>query len=211
MNSIDLSSGHMHILLGTRANIHAQIEAYIEQLHDPEVFEYTFDRMLIADVRALQHRAEQTSHRKILIIVEADRIVREAQHALLKTIEEPQEDLQFIFVLPQGAHILETVLSRSQVHTVNISYDRDLALMFLASGYTEREDMFEQFKDDESYNRSALSVFIQSIITVGMEQNINVNKLKKVEKLSRYIFDTSASIKQITQTISTLLPMIQSR
>lgn len=52
---------------------------------------------------------------KIVIIVEADRMRSETANALLKTLEEPQQDTLFILTAERIASILPTILSRCQI------------------------------------------------------------------------------------------------
>lgn len=57
---------------------------------------------------------------KVYIFTEADRLLREdSQNALLKTIEEPPQNLLFIFTAQSAKGLLLTVRSRSRIITLN--------------------------------------------------------------------------------------------
>ena len=52
--------------------------------------------------------------RRVVVIVDADRLLSAAQNALLKTLEEPPESLQFVLVTSRPDILLPTVRSRTQ-------------------------------------------------------------------------------------------------
>ncbi len=81
-----------------------------------EVFLFEKESLNIHDVRALIERAHRLPLEKDtqLIIISTKAILTEAQHALLKILEEPPATTQFILVLDPGAFLLPTVLSRCQ-------------------------------------------------------------------------------------------------
>ena len=63
---------------------------------------------------------------KVYIFSEADRLLREdAQNALLKTIEEPPQNLLFIFTAESAKSLLLTVRSRARVITLSRSAATD--------------------------------------------------------------------------------------
>ena len=67
-------------------------------------------------VRAIQEKIEKTSlaNKPYIVIIEnAEDLVREASHCLLKTIEEPPENVYFIITAETRESILPTIISRS--------------------------------------------------------------------------------------------------
>ncbi len=73
-------------------------------------------RLGVADVRSLQTQVYQRSaegSRRFVIV--ADTITVEAQNALLKLLEEPPVDTQFVLVIPNAERLLSTVRSRLQL------------------------------------------------------------------------------------------------
>jgi len=81
-----------------------------------EVFLFEKEALNIHDVRTIIERAHRLPLEKDtqLIIISTKAILLEAQHALLKILEEPPTTTQFILVLEPGAFLLPTVLSRCQ-------------------------------------------------------------------------------------------------
>lgn len=69
----------------------------------------------IESVRDFQHKAglsTQGGKYKVAIINDADRMTKEAQNALLKTLEEPDKNLVVILVVQDEKRILSTISSR---------------------------------------------------------------------------------------------------
>ena len=68
----------------------------------------------------IRHAVSQSAYRpfegrrRVVIIRDADRLLSPAQHALLKTLEEPPEASQFILVTSRPDILLPTVRSRTQ-------------------------------------------------------------------------------------------------
>ncbi len=72
-------------------------------------------RIVIDQVRALEHALQMRSgngHRKVAIIVEADRLQPQAANAFLKTLEEPPKDSLLILLSAMPEALLDTILSR---------------------------------------------------------------------------------------------------
>lgn len=93
---------------------------------ESEVVLYELPTLTISEVRDLiisaAYQKPLTLKTRTIVVV-TTRINREAQHALLKILEEPPTTTKFIFWLPSGAVLLPTILSRVQLMSVpeNIS------------------------------------------------------------------------------------------
>jgi DNA polymerase III delta prime subunit len=76
-------------------------------------------RVITEDVRALYDsvRGKQTSPR-VFIIQSADRMMPNAQHALLKLLEEPSDNVYFILETYNPESLFPTIRSRAQTLTV---------------------------------------------------------------------------------------------
>ncbi len=69
----------------------------------------------VDDVRALRERlvtSAMAGRSRVFIIDEAHMLTREAQNALLKSLEEPPEDIHFIFATTAPHKLLDTIRSR---------------------------------------------------------------------------------------------------
>ena len=76
------------------------------------------DVFTIEDSRLLQDKFNMLSNDKIVLILKG--ITRQAQHSLLKSVEESGSGKYFFFCLPMGIDILDTLKSRCYVmHNVS--------------------------------------------------------------------------------------------
>src|SRR3990170_5837687 len=77
----------------------------------------------IGEVRQISHflsRRPVLSEKNIVIINSAEKLTLPAQHALLKTLEEPPGDAHIYLITTQPESLLPTILSR--VHISNSSH-----------------------------------------------------------------------------------------
>jgi len=76
----------------------------------------------IATIRSLIGELQQSPFQeqyKVAIIVKAETLTAESQHALLKTLEEPPENTQLILVTSTLESLLPTIVSRCQTQTLS--------------------------------------------------------------------------------------------
>ncbi len=101
----------------------------------------------IDDVRVLTVYAYRrpTAGPTQTLVVRTELITHEAQHALLKLLEEPPESTRFIFVLATGVDLLSTLQSRFQ----ETSLSRDNPTDSLS-------DLFNDFASSQISDRLAL-------------------------------------------------------
>ena len=72
-------------------------------------------RIVIDQVRALEHALQMKSangHRKVAIMVDADRLQPQAANAFLKTLEEPPNDSLLLLLSSMPEVLPDTILSR---------------------------------------------------------------------------------------------------
>jgi DNA polymerase-3 subunit delta' len=96
----------------------------------------------IDQVRELIDRAEYRpfeGRRRVAIIDDADALVTAAQHALLKTLEEPPPSSVFILVTSRPDMLLPTVLSRCPQLRFRPLMADDIAAALVARGHNESE------------------------------------------------------------------------
>jgi DNA polymerase III subunit delta' len=122
-------------------------------------------RVITEDIRAIYDsvRGKQTSPR-VFIIQKAERMMPNAQHALLKLLEEPGHNVYFILETYNAEQLFATIRSRSQTLTVlpltseqTNAYIKDLGitdatkriqLKFVAEGLPSE---LKKLVDDEEY------------------------------------------------------------
>lgn len=115
-----------------------------EEQDTAEIIPLVSDTLSIDEVRRIIQLAYQTpgskSYRQIVIVTR--QIAHEAQHALLKILEEPPATTLFVLVLPTTAGLLPTVLSRLSVVSQSTGTDLgELFTQFVAADTKVRLDM----------------------------------------------------------------------
>lgn len=81
----------------------------------------------IREVKSKTFIKPHTSKRKVFIIDSAQTMNPESQNALLKVLEEPESDAIFILITESKLALLETVISRCIVLTLNVPKREDAA------------------------------------------------------------------------------------
>ncbi len=116
--------GHAYLFAGSRGTGKtsvARIFARAVGTHDTDLYEIdAASNRGIDDARALRDAVATLpfhSPYKVYIIDEAHMLTKEAFNALLKTLEEPPAHVIFILATTEPHKILDTIVSRCEVHT----------------------------------------------------------------------------------------------
>jgi len=104
---------HANLLIGSREWGHAHIPEE-ERMQSPDISLRSYERMTIADARALIHDAQLRpvvrTYRTFILDVQV--LLPEAQNALLKLLEEPDAGARFFLIIPREEVLLPTLRSR---------------------------------------------------------------------------------------------------
>lgn len=109
---------------------------------------------------------------KAYLFLDADKLLREdSQNALLKTIEEPPQNLLFIFTAESAKSLLLTVRSRSRVitlkHTFSVDEDSEQAAASIIDGVISlyEYDLLRSLHaiSDKQALENALGVFVEKL------------------------------------------------
>lgn len=112
---------HAYLILGERALsenflLSSFEEMGVREIGNPDFHAYRMKSFDIASARALRERAmEKPFGEKKIFLISAERFTPEAQNALLKTLEEPNENMHFFILLREQDLLLPTLLSRMQL------------------------------------------------------------------------------------------------
>lgn len=131
---------HANLIVGNSEWGFLQIDASVRE-GGADTIRCEYDRMSIDDVRALI----QDTYRKPILkshrtfIISAHSILRDAQNALLKIFEEPNEHTVFYLILPNEDMLLPTLRSRLHLITTEThSTDMNVFEKFLKMQYADR-------------------------------------------------------------------------
>src|SRR3989344_3106336 len=111
--------GNVHLIAGGAETLPKLLELLRDERFDternPDVDIRTYPQLTVSDARALCERATMKSvagGRRIFITI-APTLTIEAQHTLLKTLEEAPGNALFFFVVPNPLQLLPTLRSRA--------------------------------------------------------------------------------------------------
>jgi site-specific DNA-cytosine methylase len=176
---------------------------------NPDVFIQGYETLTIDDARALKDshatRPFAENGRKFFIL-EVDSMTHEAQNALLKMFEEPNEYAHFFLIISSEESLLPTLRSRlfivrnlaqSEVSPWNIKE-------FLASSPADRIALVDKLAadiTDGKKSKSAALEFCGSLSKYLRDQGIEKNAvaLAALAQTESYLRDRSPSVKQLLE------------
>ncbi len=173
-----------------------------------EVIVYEVESLTIEDVRYLITLAYQTpgSYTSRTIVIAARVINREAQHALLKVLEEPPKTTSFYIILPSIASVLPIVLSRVIIVAGDTVGENQYPLFgtFVESTIAARLEMIADIgkrKADQDYD--ALYDGLVAYASEASEPTI----LAAIESALRFLRQKGAAKKMIWEHLALTLPV----
>ncbi|NQV93074.1 hypothetical protein HQ403_01075 [Candidatus Kaiserbacteria bacterium] len=197
----------------------------ITTVGNPDVHVREYDVFGIDDGRAIQglESTKAFALGKKIFILNVNSITREAQNALLKTLEEPTEGTHFFLLVPSAGVLLETLLSRVQVIRMHNSVAGDssisplLAKQFLSSTGAERlaliADIIETKDKQEALslvNGLERELYEQSGFQKNISgvENIPTEAFEALQSVRSYLQDRSSSVKILLEHLSVTLPRV---
>lgn len=139
-----------------------------------------------------------------------------AQNALLKILEEPPQNTRFILVTSNKSNLMDTVLSRVQLHEEKEeSKIHTDAQLFLSTSPSLRMklscivELLEKKDEGDRKDRESVREFILSLATVlsqNKKMSTDTNHIREILAMASYAADPSASGKALLEYLSLLLP-----
>jgi DNA polymerase III, delta subunit len=153
----------------------------------------------IADARSLVARSlEKAFGEKRVFVISADRLTREAQNALLKTLEEPIPNTHFFILAREEKNFLPTLLSRLQVESVGGEGEVGVAEKFLQLSLKKRLDFAKNFE-------SSLPEFLDSLLARLESTKAPIEALKQVFTLRKYASDVAVQPRLVIEHLALVL------
>lgn len=219
----DASLFHAYVIGGSRENARAHVaemlggfESVTETLASFVSEHVTFSIDNARELRAWQELLPDTGTRKVYIVY-ANFITREAENALLKTLEEPVERTHIIFAVPNPEQLLPTLRSRVRIVIPAVAAgsrerEREEAKTFLALSRAERlkyaAKIVEKSDDDDAAaevreRTLALLDSLEEALALDMEKNRK--KLSFLLRFKKYLYIPGASSRIILETLALTL------
>jgi|ERR1035437_912874 site-specific DNA-cytosine methylase len=185
----------------------------VVQHGNPDFFMQKYEVLTIDDARALKelHATRPfTEKGRKFFILEIDSITREAQNALLKIFEEPNEYAHFFLIIPSEELLLPTLRSRlfivkmtSRTRQDDISYTSD----FLASLPAERIALVDKLAADISDGKKPKTAALD--FCADLSRHIRVGGIEKnaaalaaLAQTESYLRDRAPSVKQLLEYVA---------
>lgn len=203
-------------------------EASAFAAHDPGFVARRYESFGIDEARELSVQASlRLSGARQFFFIAAASMTSEAQQALLKLFEEPQEGTQFVLLVPHGA-LLPTLLSRCLAYPKAeekyssqasprrpaASEEHFSAAAFLSWPYKKRSEWVAELLDADSEEdagvrervRDALGE-IETALAARLPGDASVRDgLADIAHVRQYLADRSPSLKMILEHLAVTLP-----
>jgi hypothetical protein len=187
---------------------------------NPDVLVRQWEKFGIDEARELTQQAslKSTSGRS-LFVLGISSITSEAQQALLKLFEEPNQGAVFVVLIPHGT-VLPTLRSRFLPYpeTLKTKAETGDAKEFLSSPYAKRSAWVTAFlKNDDEDTREQTRTFVnglESILYEALQKTKDGAKgellagLADISHFRQYLGDRAPSLKMILEHFAATLPKI---
>ena len=207
----------------------AQFDAYMQAIHasegyeasDPNFVTRQYEKFGIDEARALiEHGALRNTGSRALFLVATSSITSEAQQALLKLLEEPQQGTIFVLLVPHGI-LLPTLKSRCMQLPLEVAPSastENIAREFLSWPYKKRSDWITATlknppaggeDDSREYVRAFLNDLEAELYKkIGDGKEIR-ESLQEIAHFRQYLGDRSPSLKMILEHFAATLPLLR--
>jgi len=180
---------------------------------DPDLYVRSYKSFGIEDARELRERAalRPVGARRIFIVASPD-ISREAQNALLKTIEEPPGNALFFFIVHSPETLLATFRSRAQLLVLDSAAATGIVdeKKFLAAAPAKRIDMLKPLLekgDDERRDLGAILSFLASL-EKSFDTKVDEGALSSIYRARKYATDKGALLKPLLEQLALHVPKV---
>lgn len=186
----------------------------IETRANPDLHVRIYRHFGVDEARELRERSalRPLGSRRVFVIAAPD-MNREAQNALLKTLEEPPADAMFFFILPSPETLLPTLRSRVQTLLLNGSEEQKHtvdAKQFLSALPQKRLDLLKPLLekgDDEKRDLGAILEFLASLEWILAEKP-DREGIAALYRARKYVTDKGALVKPLLEQVALLVPRV---
>ncbi len=207
--------GNTQLVAGNADSIPAVLaileEAGIETTGNADVYVRTYQHFGVDEARELRERAglrPALGKRRVFVVTTPD-INREAQNALLKTLEEPPADALFVFILPAPETLLPTFRSRTQtlvLEEVKKAAGLVDAKAFLAAQPQKRLDMLKPLLEKGEDDKRDVGAILSFLAALERSLAKKPDGLEPVYRARKYITDKGALVKPLLEQVALLVP-----
>lgn len=198
---------HAYLACGPYATLRQQIEgAGVVFQGNPDVWERSYEILSIGDVRDMQERqaTRPVASERTVICVSFSFITREAQHALLKVLEEPTEKTHIFLCTDTLATLLPTVLSRVEVLELSADEVQEDFGTFIKQTVAKRSEVTKSILEAKD-KAAALALLVEVEKSLARDVKKYHQQLKRVLMLKEQLYQPSSSIKGVLEALVVLV------
>lgn len=207
--------GNTHIVAGG-AGIVPEVLMYAKKagitLDERDTYTRVYAHFGIDEAREIIDRSvlKAVSERRVFVLAMPD-MTREAQNALLKTLEEPHDNALFFFIVPAPDTLLPTLRSRMQVLRMSgrVAVSTLDTRSFLAAEPARRVDMLKPLLEkgeDDRRDMSAIISFLTELESLlGQQKTKDAEGLRAVYRARRFLGDKGALVKPLLEQVALLI------
>jgi len=185
---------------------------------NPDVHVLAWEKFGIDESRELTSLASfKSMSSRALFIIGVSSITSDAQQALLKLFEEPQEGITFVLLAPHGS-IIPTLRSRFLAYPLKVGHPMSnfevqshaAAKNFLAASYKERSTQIVALLKDEELAKERVRDFLHSLEELLYKKVSNAEHrtgLYDISLVRNYAGDRSAALKMLLEHLAATLPV----
>lgn len=181
---------------------------------------HTFFDNTVLDIdtaRSIQSWANTPYNEKKIGLISFHTITVPAQNALLKIVEEPPLQVQFIFITSNKENLLPTLLSRLNYirHESEDNSRSDVAKVFLKTPSQMRmklpeiTELLGRVDEGDRKDRESVRLFIVSLVQVLKDNGAPARYVLETIEIASYAGLPSSSTKALVEYLSLLLPEIK--
>lgn len=190
-------------------------EYYAECLLDSEhstILELNGADMGISEIRQIQHvirsRSVESDEKYIIVLHSFDALSQESQNALLKVLEEPNQQVYFVLDCLVAGNVLPTVQSRS--HKVVVP--RLTAEDIVASGITDNMQLANQALMATNGDAAAITDYIEgnSSSVDKAKSCLQASKFERMKQIDAYTKSRTQTLELLSQLARIHLYLVRS-
>ena len=154
-----LNSTQGHILIST--DIENEIERLQNELKPLRVVKFFEENFKIEHAKLVTQEAYISESQTKYIIIAAVEFTTVAQNSLLKLLEEPPKNIEFIIISPTKSNLLPTVRSRLPILKTERSHEREVLDMNLAK--IDYKEIFSFLKEHARVSKNNAKTLVEEI------------------------------------------------
>lgn len=175
---------------------------------NPDFYMRRYGQFSISDARELIERASLRAigERRIFVLA-VDSINAEAQHALLKTLEEPPGGALFFLIHPAPDTLLSTLRSRAQIVSTGRQSSKSTIDVeaFVKATLAKRLDMLKPLLEKGDDERRDVGEILAFLSNLEKRLEKSPDSLRALYRTRRYIGDRGALVKPLLEQVALLM------